>query len=834
MVERILDVFSSANNYDIALMTTFNFDVSFFEKTILNRLYENNIKKVSLFVDSYELNKALSEVNYTSIGKKYIVNPIEMRESFHPKLILLLGHMSAKLVVSSANITISGYLKNGEIFNVFDYDEKHPENLKIITSAIEFFEKLNCRSFNHDTELFEEIKELVYYNKTSENDKLYLFHNLEKTILAQIEEIIDEVIQIDVAVPYYDNYANALKTLHECYPKAKINLYLQHKKSKFPLEHKNDNYITSIFVFDSCNDSSAFYHGKVLRFISTDSTYILYGSANCTASALIKTAKENGNVECNVMEKSNDDSFNVFFDNFNIIGNNETLQCDLLSFEKVVESNFFYRYGFLQKELILNIGFTKKINLIEVCYFDIKLEYEYSGESLVISIPIDGLMNTDLIEIDIKYEDKQEKIKCWYTDIATVKFNRIKTSDTKLPIAIPSFEENEKYTEEYMTIIEALSLCYEDALKETELRNRFNTSTEDPVEDVSDDGVISFVIPEASELKEYEKYRHVDKHFKIPCFRFFDELLKTHITENKHIDADTVWYKRDVCERESSNSEYRFKNFVKSRVRQMLNPEFISYVSLDHYLFCVNTILTVFDKYSLKEYVKDMFDYEYLIRTRLSFMDAILSKDLPQNGSEEIKSTYFILICQMILESNKQVYKCEMDESEMIYRHRTILKELNKRFGFRDFMSDYVGAAIDRINEIYYLYSSYAEANKLMDEIFGYAKKEDLVQIIIEDYGIGTVVSIGEKTTSIYAKTQSIKDFMIPRERTIFELKKYFYNCGESQFIKIEVENIADVPANSGYAHIVCDEINLKSLTRVQRIIRKNGVVSNPTRTKML
>ena len=139
MEEKILDVFSKSKNYDIALMTTFNFDITFFERSILNRLYENNIKKVSLFVDSYELNKALSEISSTSIGRKYIVNPIEMKEAFHPKVILLLGQSCARLVVSSANITVSGYLKNNEIFNVFDYNDAHPENAKLINTAIKFF-----------------------------------------------------------------------------------------------------------------------------------------------------------------------------------------------------------------------------------------------------------------------------------------------------------------------------------------------------------------------------------------------------------------------------------------------------------------------------------------------------------------------------------------------------------------------------------------------------------------------------------------------------------------------------------------------------------------------
>ena len=160
MVDKILDVFSNTKNYDIALMTTFNFDVSFFERSILNRLYENNVKKVSLFVDSYELNKALSEIDYTSIGKKYVVNPIEMKEAFHPKLILLLGQASAKLVVASANITVSGYLRNGEIFNVFDYDDIDPVIVENYLKEIYNF-NINKVGLNSDNQVIDFIVENI-------------------------------------------------------------------------------------------------------------------------------------------------------------------------------------------------------------------------------------------------------------------------------------------------------------------------------------------------------------------------------------------------------------------------------------------------------------------------------------------------------------------------------------------------------------------------------------------------------------------------------------------------------------------------------------------------
>lgn len=835
MVDKILDVFSNTKNYDIALMTTFNFDVSFFERSILNRLYENNVKKVSLFVDSYELNRALSEIDYTSIGKKYVVNPIEIKEAFHPKLILLLGQASAKLVVASANITVSGYLRNGEIFNVFDYDDKHPENLKVINSAIRFFEQLNDRSFNQDKALFDEIKGLVYYGKTSENSELNLLHNLNESILSQVEKIVDNVTEIDIAVPYYDNYAFALEVLHMSFPDAKINLYLQHKKCKFPLDHKNDSFITSIFAFDKCNDSSAFYHGKVFRFTTPDATYFLYGSANCTKSALTKAAKENGNIECCVLEKGTAEDFDAFFDKFNITDDIENLQCDLLRFDSESNSNFFYRYGTLGGDLVFNIGFVKKISTVEVFYGDIKLNYEYKGDSLVVSAPTDVFLATDLITLTIKYDGKQEQIKCWYTDVATLNFNRIKTSDEALFTATLYNDDAEKYLEDVKVIMEAMSLSFDDALKERLLIEKMKKSQKSTDDEDYDDGegVISYVIPDASEIAQYRKYEHIDKHFKMPCFHSFNELFNLHISENRHIDADTVWHKGEIKEREPRSSEYRFKSFVKSRVRQMLNPEFIAYVPFDHYVFCVNTVLSVFDKYSLKEYVKDMFDYEYLVKTRLSFMEALLSKEIPSDASEEVKNTFLILICQMILESNKEIYKCDMDESSMVYRHKSVLKELNNRYGFRSVLAEYVGAAVDKINETYYLYRSYADAIKDVDAIFGYATVDELVKIIKDDYGSDAAIVIDTDKVIVSAKTDNIKDFMIPRENTIVELKKYYYNSGECRFLKIEVRNIAPVPANSGYAYIITEDIDFKTLSRTQKITRKNGTVDKPTRTKV-
>ena len=42
---KIFEKLNECKNYEIALMTTFNFEINFFERCILNNLYNKNIKK---------------------------------------------------------------------------------------------------------------------------------------------------------------------------------------------------------------------------------------------------------------------------------------------------------------------------------------------------------------------------------------------------------------------------------------------------------------------------------------------------------------------------------------------------------------------------------------------------------------------------------------------------------------------------------------------------------------------------------------------------------------------------------------------------------------------
>lgn len=242
--KRIIDEISNSKGYSIALLTTFNFEISYFERTILNTLYDKNIRNVELFVDADELEKAISESIDNNLNRKYIANPIRINSAFHPKVVLLLGEEKAKLIVSSANIKTSGYTLNNEIYNVFEYSKDNPENLNLINDAITFFEKLNTMAYYQDTKTFNKINDLIYRHRKSDSDSIKLIQNLESSVLSQLKDIItDKVKSIDIAVPYYDNELLAYKDLSTTFECTNINLYLQNGLSTFPVDYNNANSI---------------------------------------------------------------------------------------------------------------------------------------------------------------------------------------------------------------------------------------------------------------------------------------------------------------------------------------------------------------------------------------------------------------------------------------------------------------------------------------------------------------------------------------------------------------------------------------------------------------
>ena len=778
---KVLEILNKCKGYDYALMTTFNFDIGFFERFVLNRLYDNGTKKVSIFVDSKELVKSLNDVSNSSLGRKYVVHPIEMNGAFHPKLLLLLGQDKARLFVASANLTANGYLRNNEIFNEFVFDSDHAENGKVIVAAIDFFFRINELSYKQDESLFNEIKQLPYFGRKVKNENLYLLNNLDKPIIKQVKELVLDVRSIDIAVPFYDNELSAVVALSESYPDAKINLFVQNRKSRFPVDKRLLKCITKLNIYNGFSETNnAFYHGKVFKFETKDASYILYGSANCTQNAFIKSFTENSNIECDVLEKGASCEFNSFFDSFNCVY--EKLQCEQITYSGSNNNNFYFKYGILGKKLTLYFGIKQDYSFSAVSN-GVELDAYIIDDMVVVEMTSEQLPYTNVFEITFKYNNTSESINCWYLNPELLEFNRLKEASDV--IYSFDFDNNEdRYLEDKMAILRETSLTPDEIQAEIDVINVINATNSnqatDELDSGEDDGIISYVIPEANYLQKYNKYKRINsiRTGYISTFyrRFsYGETVAASTSNNTVVQTETNI-------RVPVSQEKRFKRFVIKRLKEFTSTEYTSLCGYSHYLSVILVFISVFEKYAIDSSGNGLFDIEDVIYYKVLMLSRLLEKaraeDLYPDDEETLDTV--VLTLQAILENH---FITNYPDSYRELDNDVLLNYLNYLFDLRSSYEKYALMAVDVINEQNNRVDE-DSALRYIDDLFGYKDEPRLKDIIYKDYGEDAKIEIDSKNNhlKINSVVNDIVNHMKVKPSTLKEVRNYCKTFEIDQF----------------------------------------------------
>lgn len=828
--EKILTEIEDSKGYTIALLTTFNFDINFFERKLLNTLIDNEVRKIELFIDSNELNSALNENRNNNLNKKYIANPIRINSTFHPKVILLLGEEKAKLIVSSANITLSGYTLNNEIFNVFVYDKDNKETLNLINNAINFFIKLNEIAYYKDVNIYETIENLIYYNKSNQCDGIKLIHNIDAPVIEQLKEIINENINsIDIAVPYYDNELLGYKDISEKFNCKNINLYIQNEKSTFPKEYNEQNNIVNrqqikTYYKLKNNDKKNFYHGKVFRFNLQNKSFILYGSSNCTLSALSKTYHNGGNIECNILEIGEKTEFDYFFDNFNLDFSKELI-CNKMEQNIKENTNFYFKYGIRKEVTYLYFQYKNKIDNIIIKCDDNNLEYEYVNENLVVKLSDDLLPNSkNVFDIEIYDSSIKETYICWYIDIEAIEYIRNSSKEANL-IDIKITDDIEKYRDFIERICKALALNkdeYNDRIKIARMLNHQNCEDDDNLDEdeVNDNFIIEQDVPDEyiKKIRDFSTAFIKSKTFSI---RFFNGLRKPK-ESNESSESNNDDKKESYTTRLSTPAEKRFERFVKNRIKDILNKEYVDLIEYEHYKHNIGLMLDTINEFKYKENITDIFDDQFVIDSSIRLLSELLNKD---NSNEEDKESTILLTLITVIENHiinesfeEKSYKTENDNKKLI-------KLLDKKYQIRESYKEFIEDIIYSLKN-HKRYTSTTFVEKYIEELFEYKTKNQLINSIYKNYGDeciielnGNVLNISSSCFEIAKYLNYIHDSII---KDIINYSKHYEK--EISEVLVTIKNLKDnYGANADPIDKIIFEFNIAQKNYKQKIIRKSG-----------
>jgi hypothetical protein len=122
----LLDEFKRGTAFEAALVSTYNVYFPFLEELVLRRLRSLGCSYVVALADAGQVASEVGEPTRRPklAGRRYALLPVSAPGAFHPKIALFLGPRSARVLVGSHNLTMSGFGLNREMTNVIEVQGK--------------------------------------------------------------------------------------------------------------------------------------------------------------------------------------------------------------------------------------------------------------------------------------------------------------------------------------------------------------------------------------------------------------------------------------------------------------------------------------------------------------------------------------------------------------------------------------------------------------------------------------------------------------------------------------------------------------------------------------
>jgi len=134
-----------SSGYDASVIATYNLNFSFYERVVLRRLFSSGCRHNVILADASQVGRELFSPHTRPqlCGFEYGLLPIVAPGAFHAKFILQLGRRSARLILGSHNLTLSGFGLNREIATIIDVlpGRGEPEAARVIWQFVRAWTK---------------------------------------------------------------------------------------------------------------------------------------------------------------------------------------------------------------------------------------------------------------------------------------------------------------------------------------------------------------------------------------------------------------------------------------------------------------------------------------------------------------------------------------------------------------------------------------------------------------------------------------------------------------------------------------------------------------------
>ncbi|MDD4617053.1 MAG: hypothetical protein PHW76_08095 [Alphaproteobacteria bacterium] len=298
---KLYEIFGKSG-FHTTIATSFGIDFGAYENMMLSRLRGAGCNNNLIVVDAGMLSLALEGIPEPphQAGLKYTVTPASAKGVFHPKLILQLGQSSARLIVSSANITAAGLAGNLEVAGMIEVEDKKAGEARLVAASLSFISTFFDQSLKgtyhqlswmhartswlHSVEPAEGIVKL-----SDGSDGAFFCSNRQTSIATRFLNCLDgkKIHRLIVISPYWDDDLSSLNLMLAKMSPSEAYLLLDQGRQVFSPEKIAHDFKKRVKLIDfKAKNESRFIHAKVIIAQTNKQDHVLYGSANCTRAAL--------------------------------------------------------------------------------------------------------------------------------------------------------------------------------------------------------------------------------------------------------------------------------------------------------------------------------------------------------------------------------------------------------------------------------------------------------------------------------------------------------------------------------------------------------------------
>lgn len=274
-----------------ALFVSYTFDAGYFEQVALGPL-EATGARIVVISDAAQTH--LDPYAARRIGRRYAVGLVHHRYAFHPKLVVLQSAADTTIGIGSANVTMSGWHSNEELWS---FISATPDEWPALATGVGRWLQHLSGEVSLGPRLADFVSDLgqVLDRKVTSVDGLRFVNNANSPILSQLPE--GPVDELNIYSPFHDAQAKALRSVVERFQPSILRLGFQ------PGSTRLDGQATRQVLDElACTvelrqlPTERYRHGKLIEWSRGGRWSSLTGSPNLSLVALDTTTRD-GNYE---------------------------------------------------------------------------------------------------------------------------------------------------------------------------------------------------------------------------------------------------------------------------------------------------------------------------------------------------------------------------------------------------------------------------------------------------------------------------------------------------------------------------------------------------------